>query len=153
MTSNQRLFFKKKKIYLFINIYLFIWLCWVSVAAGRLLSCGSRAPQLWHACGIQFPDQESNPGPLHWERRVLTIVPPGKSHIYIFFNINIYLFIWLYWVLVAVSVLYSWQQQKQRSGPKKKTLKPGDDRVTGVLSGSQRAIRMSFMLGELILCL
>ena len=31
------------------------------------------------ACGIKFPDQESNPGPLHWELRVLVIGPPGKS--------------------------------------------------------------------------
>ena len=27
----------------------------------------------------QFPDQGLNPGPLHWEHRVLTTVPPGKS--------------------------------------------------------------------------
>ena len=42
-------------------------------------------------CGIQFPDQASNPGPLHWECRVLTTGPPGKflEHIYtktFFFN-------------------------------------------------------------------
>ena len=50
------------------------------------LSCRQRAPQLWHAnsqlrhaCGIQFPDQGSNPGPLHWEHRALTTAPPGKS--------------------------------------------------------------------------
>ena len=43
---------------------------------------------LWHtgssilvaACGVSFPDQESNPGPLHWERGVLATGPPGKSH-------------------------------------------------------------------------
>ena len=33
----------------FISIYLFIWLHWVSVAGGGLLSCGSPAPYLWHA--------------------------------------------------------------------------------------------------------
>ena len=38
--------------FLKIFIYLFIWLCWVLVAAGRLLSCGSPTPLLWHACGI-----------------------------------------------------------------------------------------------------
>ena len=55
-------------------IYLFIWLCQVLDVAGGLLSCGSRAPQLWHAnsqlrhaCGIQLPNQGSNPGPLHQE--------------------------------------------------------------------------------------
>ena len=36
--------------------YLFIWLCWVFVAA----------------CGIQFPDEGAmNPGTLRWELRVL----------------------------------------------------------------------------------
>ena len=31
------------------------------------------------ACGIQFPDQGSKPGPLHWECGVLAPGPPGKS--------------------------------------------------------------------------
>ena len=31
------------------------------------------------ACGTQFPDQGSNPGPLHWEHGVLATTPPGKS--------------------------------------------------------------------------
>ena len=31
------------------------------------------------ACWIYFPDQGSNPGPLHWEPGVLTTGPPGKS--------------------------------------------------------------------------
>ena len=31
------------------------------------------------ACGIQFPDQGSNLGPLHWERWVLATGPPGRS--------------------------------------------------------------------------
>ena len=31
------------------------------------------------ACGIQFLDQSSNPGPLHWEYDVLTTGPLGKS--------------------------------------------------------------------------
>ena len=31
------------------------------------------------ACEIWFPDQGSNPGPLHWERGVLATGPPGKS--------------------------------------------------------------------------
>ena len=41
---------------------LFIWLCQVLVVA----------------CGIQFPDQGSNLGPLHWEHRVLATGLPGK---------------------------------------------------------------------------
>ena len=31
------------------------------------------------ACGIYFPDQGSNSGPLHWEQRVLATGTPGKS--------------------------------------------------------------------------
>ena len=42
------------------------------------LSWGTR-DLLVLACGIYFLDQESNPGPLHWEHGVLTIGPPGKS--------------------------------------------------------------------------
>ena len=30
-------------------------------------------------CGISFPDQRLNLGPLHWECRVLATEPPGKS--------------------------------------------------------------------------
>ena len=64
----------------FILFYFFIYL----VAPG--LSCGTWAPQLphansqlQHACGIQFPNQGLNLGPLHWECGVLTTAPPGKS--------------------------------------------------------------------------
>ena len=49
---------------------LFIWLCWFLVAACELFVV---------ACGIQFSDQGSNPGTLHWECRVLATQPPGKS--------------------------------------------------------------------------
>ena len=35
-------------------------------------------PVLVVACGIYFPDQGSNPGPLHWEPGVLTTEPRGK---------------------------------------------------------------------------
>ena len=64
---------------LFLKKYLFIYL------AAPGLSCGIQDLQLWHAgsivaaCTIQFPDQGSNPGPLHWECRVLPTGPPGKS--------------------------------------------------------------------------
>lgn len=68
------------KEYIFILFYLF----------------GCTGPQLWHSrffffflvvtwellpvlCGIQFPDQPSNPGRGHWEYRVLASGPPGKS--------------------------------------------------------------------------
>ena len=47
-----------------IFISLYFWLCCVLVAA----------------CGIQFPDQGLNSGPLHWECRVPVTGSPGKSH-------------------------------------------------------------------------
>ena len=78
--------------YFLIFIYLFgcagsqLRLAGSLVAARLLLSCGTQAPQLWHvnsqlwhACGIQFPDQGLNLGSLHWECGVLTTAPPGKS--------------------------------------------------------------------------
>ena len=43
----------------------FIWLHWILVVA----------------CGIQFPNQGSNPGPLHWELGVLATGPRRKSQI------------------------------------------------------------------------
>ena len=45
-------------------------MCWVLAAAGELLNV---------ACGVQFPDQGSNPGPLYWEHRVLATGSPGRS--------------------------------------------------------------------------
>ena len=87
----QQKIIKLFKIYLF--IYLFIWLHRVLFVEAGLLSCSRQAPQLWHVnsqlqhvCGIQFPDQGSNPGPLHQECGVLSTVPPGKSHIKLFFS-------------------------------------------------------------------
>ena len=64
----------------FLIFYLFIY----NLAASGL-SCGKRnllvvaCELLVAACGILFPDQGSNPGPLHWERGVLATGPPGKS--------------------------------------------------------------------------
>ena len=66
-------------------LFIYLWLHWVLivargifVAACRLLHCGMWT-QLQHACGIQFPNQGSNPGPLHWVHGVLPTGPPGKS--------------------------------------------------------------------------
>ena len=55
------------------------------------LSCGTQDLQLLHVdflvaacellvaeCGIQFPNQGMNPGPLHWELGVLPTGPAGK---------------------------------------------------------------------------
>ena len=50
-------------LYIYFNIYLFIWLCWVLVVA----------------CGTYFPDQGLNPGPLPWEHGVFATSPPEKN--------------------------------------------------------------------------
>ena len=79
-----------------LNIYLlFINLFWlrqvlvaahgIFVTACGIFSCSIQdlllryADSLVVACGIQFPDQGSNPGPLHWEHGILPTGPPGKS--------------------------------------------------------------------------
>ena len=38
---------------------------------------------------ISFPGQESNPGPLCWQHRVLTAGLPGKSHLFLCSYINL----------------------------------------------------------------
>ena len=38
------------------------------------------------ACGVYFPDQGLNPGPLHWELRAPATGPPGKSPLLSFFG-------------------------------------------------------------------
>ena len=70
-------FFLVKTCLLYIYIYLFC--CTgpqLRQARSLVVACDS---QLQHACGISFPDQQSNPGPLQQECGVLTTVPPGKS--------------------------------------------------------------------------
>ena len=42
------------------------------------------------ACGIQFSGQGWNPGPLHWERRVLTTGPPEKSSLSVTLNSSLF---------------------------------------------------------------
>ena len=60
-------------------MYLTMW--GLSCSTGDLLAV---------ACGIWFPDQGLNPGPLPWEHGVLTAEPPGESRVFIlilYFNI------------------------------------------------------------------
>ena len=69
---------------LIIHIYLlikniFTWLCQFLVVA--LGSSFRHAGSLVAASGIQLPDQPSDPGPLHWDCRVLATGPPGKPHV------------------------------------------------------------------------
>lgn len=52
--------------------YLFTYL------ALPYLSCGKRSI-LVAVYGVWFPNQGLNPGPLHWEHRVLAIGQPDKS--------------------------------------------------------------------------
>ena len=58
---------------------MLIWLCRILFAACELLAV---------ACGIYFPSQGANPGPLNWEHRVLATGPPGKSltYLYLFYS-------------------------------------------------------------------
>ena len=74
--------------------YLFslIWLqqvsgvaCRVFTAACGTLSCGE---QTLRACWIHFPDQELNPGPLHWDCRVLAPGLPRKSQAFYFKGVD-----------------------------------------------------------------
>ena len=44
-----------------------------------LFGCITSAGSLVEACGIEFPNQGSNLGPLQWESGVLATGPPGKS--------------------------------------------------------------------------
>ena len=58
---------------------IFICLCWVLVASGR----------------IWFPDQGSNPGPLYFEFRILALGPSAKSHKQMFL---FHIFKYFYWI-------------------------------------------------------
>ena len=51
----------------------------VFLVACRILFYLWCAEFLIEACGISFPDEDSNLGPLHWSRGVLATEPPGKS--------------------------------------------------------------------------
>ena len=62
--------FLKKYIYLFGSAGSWLW------HVGSLVEACKWSPV---ACGIQFPDQGSNPGPLHWERGVSAFRPPWES--------------------------------------------------------------------------
>ena len=55
------------------------------------LHCDMRDLWLWHlnsvvACGIEFPDQGLNLGPLHGEHGVLATGPPEKLLMWSFLN-------------------------------------------------------------------
>ena len=75
-----------------------------------VVACGL----LVEACGIQFPNQGSNLGPLHQEYGVLATGPPGKSILFLpldfpfcFFCPAFPFFIPLFFVCFAVSSFFS----------------------------------------------
>ena len=64
-------------LYVLFFFLIYLAVLGLSCSMQDLFSCGMGT--LSSACGIQFPDQALNPGPLHWERGVLATGPPGKS--------------------------------------------------------------------------
>ena len=77
-------YYSYQVLFFFFFEYLFIWLCRVLIAAHgsfivpfRIFTAACKL--LVVACGIQFPDQVSNLGPLNWECGVLATRPPGRS--------------------------------------------------------------------------
>ena len=93
--------------FLKIFIYLFIWLPWVLVAAGRLLSCGMQL--LVVACMWDLvPWPGIKPGPPALGAWCLIHCLPGKSLSSIltcFFFLNLFIlfiYFWLCWVSVAM---------------------------------------------------
>ena len=76
----------------FLNIYLFGLSCGTRDVQSSLRHAGSlvEAFQIFFfffkavSCGIYFPDQGSNLGPLHWECGVFTTGPAAKSQPYQF---------------------------------------------------------------------
>ena len=60
-------FLKKIFIYLFAQVLVASWGVFVAVC------------RVFAACGIYFPDQGSNSGPLYWKCRILATGTPGKS--------------------------------------------------------------------------
>ena len=84
-------------VYIYTYVYLF-WLCQFLVSALEIfnLCCGIRdfffflvasCELLVVACGIYFPNQRLNPGPLHWEQRVLATGPPTQPLYPLFKNL------------------------------------------------------------------
>lgn len=76
----------------FFNILTYLAAPGLSWDTRDLWSSLRHARSLAVACGIEFPEEGSNPGPLLWEHRVLTIGPPGKCQeetLFVFFFICI----------------------------------------------------------------
>ena len=77
LSKNGLHIFKKIFLKTYFKIYLTA-LC-LSCSMWNLSSSLQHLKSLDVACGIQLPDQGSNPYPLHWEGGVLATGTPGKS--------------------------------------------------------------------------
>ena len=75
------------------------------------------------ACGIKFPDQGSNPGPLHWEHAVLATGPPGKSQGFAFLKDTFRVLLLLVSLKMLTSLLVSFGHLKFFIKSKKRNLK------------------------------
>ena len=99
---NIKITYEKKWIFLIVPNTLFLKYFLILAALG--LSCGTQnlRSSLWYTgslvaawelhvvCGIYFPDQRSNLGPLHWQHRVLTTEPPGRSLLLLLLLLNLF---------------------------------------------------------------
>ena len=65
--------------FLFVFSVLYFWLRWVFITVWASSSCGNRRPLCCPAaCGI-FPDQGSNPCPLHWQAESQALDHQGRD--------------------------------------------------------------------------
>ena len=62
-------------VFYFLFLCLSFFFCHLWVLKKNLFGC---MESLVVACGIQFPDQGSNPSTLHWECGILATGPPGS---------------------------------------------------------------------------
>ena len=65
----------------FFLIFICLWQV-LAEACGIFDLCHGTLDLLAAACGIWFPDQGLNPGPLHWKLGVSATGPPGKCPLY-----------------------------------------------------------------------
>ena len=79
----------------FLKIFIYLAVLGLTCSMWHLWSLLHHLRSFVVACGTQFPDQEWNLGPLHWEHRVLATGSPEKSlfkkkkSIYLFIPCNI----------------------------------------------------------------
>ena len=71
-------FFLKKCVFTLLY-FIYLVALGLSFSMEIFLSLLQNVESLVATHGIQFPDQGLNPGPRHWECRVLATGPPGKS--------------------------------------------------------------------------